>query len=149
MKNYGDLGGCYPPRPQAEVDNTLRDLHNSSYDTKAESNNFFLFIQNNSQFKDIAKTSLPPSMVISSSIVHVQGCSAAQIISKWQVSPFELSSCRSRLVSIFRLVLTPETVEMSAIFVFTTKTTQPGPQVFSINGVLTCMKAALLTSSVH
>ena len=103
MKNYGDLGGCYPPRPQAEVDNTLRDLHNSSYDTKAESNKFFLFIQNNSQFKDIAKTSLPPSMVISSSIVHVQGCSAPQIFSKQQMSPFELSSCFSRLVSIFRL----------------------------------------------
>ena len=65
------------------------------------------------------------------------------------MSPFELSSCCSRLVSIFRLVLTPETVEMSAIFVFTTKTTQPGPQVFSINGALTCMKAALLTSSIH
>ena len=31
MKNYGDLGGCYPSRP----DNTLPDLHNSSYDTKA------------------------------------------------------------------------------------------------------------------
>ena len=25
MKDYGDLGGCYPP-----------DLHNSAYDTKAE-----------------------------------------------------------------------------------------------------------------
>ena len=30
MKNNGDRGGCYPP------DNTLQDLHNSSYDTKAE-----------------------------------------------------------------------------------------------------------------
>ena len=27
MKNYGDLGGCYPPRPTASTDNTLRDLH--------------------------------------------------------------------------------------------------------------------------
>ena len=34
MKNYGDLGGCYP--------NTLRDLLNSSYDTKAEFNNCFI-----------------------------------------------------------------------------------------------------------
>ena len=31
MKNYGDRGGCYPSRPWAEADNTLRDLHNSSY----------------------------------------------------------------------------------------------------------------------
>ena len=32
MKNYGDRGGC----------NTLRDLHNSSYDTKTEFNNCFI-----------------------------------------------------------------------------------------------------------
>ena len=40
------------------------------------------------------------------------------------------------------------TSEMSAIFVFTTKTTQPRPQLFSVNGALTCKKAAFLTSSV-
>ena len=33
MKNYGDRGGRY---------NTLRVLHNSSYDTKAEFNNCFI-----------------------------------------------------------------------------------------------------------
>ena len=38
MKKYGDLGGCYP----AEADNTFQDLHNSSYDTKAEFNNCFI-----------------------------------------------------------------------------------------------------------
>ena len=32
--NY--LGGCYPPRPPASVDNTLLDLLNSSYPKKAE-----------------------------------------------------------------------------------------------------------------
>ena len=26
MKNYRDRGGCYPSRPYAEADNTLRDL---------------------------------------------------------------------------------------------------------------------------
>ena len=31
MKNSADLGGCYPPRLKAEVDDTLRDLQNSSY----------------------------------------------------------------------------------------------------------------------
>ena len=30
---------CHPQRPKAEVDNTLRDLQNSSYPTKAEFNN--------------------------------------------------------------------------------------------------------------
>ena len=45
MKNSAEQGGCYPQRPKAEVDNTLRDLQNSSYPTKAE-----LFIQNISPF---------------------------------------------------------------------------------------------------
>ena len=35
MKNSADQGGCYPQRPRAEVDNTLRDLQNSSYPKKA------------------------------------------------------------------------------------------------------------------
>ena len=39
MKNYGDGGGCYLSRPWAEVNNTLLDLHNSSYNTKVEFNN--------------------------------------------------------------------------------------------------------------
>ena len=30
MKNYADRGGSCPRRLKAEVDNTLRDLHNSS-----------------------------------------------------------------------------------------------------------------------
>ena len=33
MKNYADLGGCYPPQPSAS-DNTLLDLHHSSYHTQ-------------------------------------------------------------------------------------------------------------------
>ena len=41
MKNSADQGGCYPQRPKAEVDNTLRDLQNSSYPTKVEFNNWF------------------------------------------------------------------------------------------------------------
>ena len=42
MKNFADQGGCYPQRLKAEVDNTLRDLQNSSYLTKAEFNNCFI-----------------------------------------------------------------------------------------------------------
>ena len=42
MKNSADQGGCYPPRPTASVDNTLLDLQNSSYPTKAEFNNCFI-----------------------------------------------------------------------------------------------------------
>ena len=42
------------------------------------------------------------------------------------------------------MLFTLETSEMSAIFVFTSKTTQPRPQVFSVNGALTRKEAALL-----
>ena len=44
MKNSADQGECYPQRPKAEVDNTLRDLQKSSYPTKAEFNNCFIII---------------------------------------------------------------------------------------------------------
>ena len=40
----------------------------------------FLFIQNNSFFKNKAKTSLPASMLSLSSIVYVQVCPAPQIL---------------------------------------------------------------------
>ena len=37
MKNYGDLGGCYPPRSTASTDTTLLVLHNSLQDTQPHS----------------------------------------------------------------------------------------------------------------
>ena len=37
MKNSADLGGCYPPRPSALVDNILLDLQNSPYPTQPHS----------------------------------------------------------------------------------------------------------------
>ena len=43
MKNSADQGGCYTQRPKAKVDNTLRDLQNSSYPMKAEFNNNLLY----------------------------------------------------------------------------------------------------------
>ena len=50
MKNSAGRGESYPPRPKAEVDkkakaevdNTLRDLQNSSYPAKSEFNNCFI-----------------------------------------------------------------------------------------------------------
>ena len=39
MKNYGDRGGLVL---SVEADNTLRDLHNSSSDAKAEFNDCFI-----------------------------------------------------------------------------------------------------------
>ena len=34
VKNYADIGGCYPPRLKAEVNNILLNLHNSSHPTQ-------------------------------------------------------------------------------------------------------------------
>ena len=106
------------------------------------------FIQNNSQLKNIAKTCLPLSILIrtlcSSSIVHVQGCSAPQI-TKQQMSPFALSS-QLAVLAMFLAFISPSS---QPFFVFKTKTTQHRPQVFSVNAALTCKKAAPLTSSVH
>ena len=45
----------------------------------------------------------------------------------------------------FSLVLTLETSDVGPFFVFTTKTTQPRLQVFSVNSTLTCKNAAFLT----
>ena len=42
MKNSADQVECYPQRPKAEVNNTLRDLQYCSYTTKAEFNNCFI-----------------------------------------------------------------------------------------------------------
>ena len=105
-----------------------------------------LFIQNNSQFKHKAKTCLPPSMLSSPSIVHVQGFSAPQMFSKQQMSPFELCSCCSCHVFSYNFAqfLLLKRVKCPPFFVFTTKTTQPRPQVFSVNGALTCKNAAFL-----
>ena len=50
MKNSAGQGGCYPQRPKVKVDNTLQDLQNSSYSTKAVFNIALLFIQNISPF---------------------------------------------------------------------------------------------------
>ena len=42
MKNSADQVVCYLQKPKAEVDNTLRDLQNSSYPMKAKFNNCFI-----------------------------------------------------------------------------------------------------------
>ena len=41
MKNYADLGKWYLLRPKAEADNSIQEVHNSSYYTKAEFNIVF------------------------------------------------------------------------------------------------------------
>ena len=86
-QNYGDQGGCYRPITPFEISIILHMIR------KQNSIIVLLLIQNNSQFKNIANTSLPESMLSLSSIVYVQACPAPQIFSKQQMSPSELSSC--------------------------------------------------------
>ena len=103
-----------------------------------------LFIQNS--FKNKAKTCLPPLMLSSPSIVHGQDqcstCSAPQIFSKQQMLPFELCSCHVFSYNYFAQFLLLQRVKCPPFFVLTTKRTQPRPQVFSVNGALTCKNAA-------
>ena len=65
MKNYGDRGGCYMRITPYEISIILHVIR------KPNSIIVLLFIQNSSKFKNIAKTSLPASMLSLSSIVHV------------------------------------------------------------------------------
>ena len=121
---------------------------------KPNSITVLLFIQKNSQFKNIAKTCLPPSMFSSSSIVYVQVCPAPQIFSKQQMSPIELSSCCSCHVFsyFFAQFLLLKQVKCPPFFKFTTKTAQPRPQVLlgSCCGlyVVVCYKNNNLTTFI-
>ena len=70
MKNSADRGGCYPPRPKAEVDNTLRDLQNSSCPAIAEFNNCFIIHSNNSNFKNKLKMLISVDVKFTSIVHH-------------------------------------------------------------------------------
>ena len=135
IKNYGDRGGC-----EISIILHMRRKPNSII--------VLLSIQNNSQLKNKAKTCLPPLMLSSPSIVHIQGCSAPQLFSRHQMSPFELCSCCSCHVFSYSFAQFSllKTVKCPPSFLFTTKTTQPRPQVFSVNGALTCKNTVVLTS---
>ena len=93
-----------------------------------------LFIQNNSKFKNMAETYLPASMLNSSSIVYVEVCPVPQVFSKEQMSPPELSSCCfCHVFSYYSSCSSYSWQEWNVRhFFFTTKTTQPRPQVLSV-----------------
>ena len=61
MKNSAEQGGCHPQRPKAEVDNTLRDLQNPSYPTKAKFNNCFII---HSKYFPVLKRVSPISLFV-------------------------------------------------------------------------------------
>ena len=141
MKNYGDrreegiIRRGRRPRPitPSEISIILHMIR------KPNSIIVLLFTQNNSKFKNIAKTSLPASMLSLSSIVYVQVCLAPQIFSKQQMSPSEFSSCcvcyicfQPLFCLLTAVVLSHETGKVSATLVFTTKTIQSRPRSFRL-----------------
>ena len=74
MKNSAEQGGCYPQRPKAEVDNTLRDLQNSSYPTKKPNSIIaLLLIQNISPFLMSFAISLFVFLLIKNNIISSPG----------------------------------------------------------------------------
>ena len=63
------------------------------------------------------------------------------------------TSCLLAVLAMFLAIFWPSSYSWNEwnvrhFFKFTTKTTQPRPQVFSVNGALTCKNAAFLTSFV-
>ena len=120
---------------------------------KPNSITVLLFIQNNSKFKNIAKTCflIPPSIHRCS--VHLQQCTF-RFVQLRKYSPNSRcrpSSCLLAVLAVFLAIFWPTSYSWNEwnvrhFFKFTTKTTQPRPQVFSVNGALTCENAAFLTS---
>ena len=71
-----------------------------------------------------------------------------------QISRCRPLSCALAVLAMLSAIISPSSYSwnewnVSHFFVFTTKTTEPRPQVFSVNGALTGKKTALITSSVH
>ena len=116
----------------ASMDNIPRDLHNSSYDTKAEVNELFYY-----SFKIIPsiKTWLKHAYLHRSiDVKFIFNSARLGLFSSANI--LQIADVALRVVFLLFL----------PFFKFTTKTTHPYPQVFSVNGALTCKKAAFLTS---
>ena len=130
------------------ADNTLRDPHNSSYDTKAEFNNCFiihskLFLDLKTWLKhaylhrsiDVKFIFDSPRLGLSSSANIIQIADVLRVVFLLFLSCFFL----------FQFLLLKR-VKCPPFFKFTIKATQPRPQVFSVNGALTCKNDAFFTS---
>ena len=106
-----------------------------------------LFLQNNFKFKNklnhdnLGRCKFISIMHLYREVKEIKGCSGLQIYFKQQ-----MSSVFMLFLPCFQTIFRCETSKMFRHFVLTTKTTQPRPQVFTVNGSVTCNQAALLTS---
>ena len=103
------------------------------------------FIQNISYFKNIAKTCLPASMLSSSLIVTFR---FVQLRKYSPNSRCRLPSCLLTVFAMFLVIISPSSSCSSYSwnewngrhFFFTSKTSQPRSQAFSVDGALTCRR---------
>ena len=132
MKNSADRGGCCPPRLKTQAP-AIAEFNNKLL--------YYSFKIINSNFKNKLKM-LTSANVKFTSKVHLfweiqqtEVCSGLQIYSKQQMLSIKLTS---RCSCCFQRIFHHETSTISAQqfrhFVQTTKTTQPCPQVSSVNG---------------
>ena len=90
MKNSADLGGCYPPRPSASVDNALLDLQNSSYPTQPH-----LIIANSTRPKFVASVNFP----IIRSAFAMQTARAIKIVMRAHNKGFDVPFLRVQMTA--------------------------------------------------
>ena len=102
MKNYGDRGGCYMRITPYEISIILHVIR------KPNSIIVLLFIQNNSQFKNMAKTCLPPS--IHRCYVHLRQCTFRVVqLRKYSAnSRCRPSSCILAVLAMFLAIISPK-----------------------------------------
>ena len=131
MKNYGDRGGCYPSRPSSEISIILHMIR------KPNSIIVLLFIQNNSQFKNMAKTCLPPSIHLR--YVHLQRSSSQCTFRFVQLRRQPPNSRRRPSSCLLSIILHMIRKPNSIIFYYSFKI---------IPSLKTCLKHAYLHRSI-
>ena len=146
MKDYADIGGCYPPRPSitpSEICIILPILRKQNLLIA------LLFIQNNSQFKNKLKHSY-----LRRCYFHLDSaCSEDKGLFR-SANILQIADVVRRIVFLvcFWTIVRRETSKMFrqlfGHFSFHNQNNSICPQVFWVNSALTCNCAALLTSSV-
>ena len=148
MKNYGDRGEAGVIRrgriTPSEISIILYMIR------KPNSIIVLLFIQNNSQFKKWLKHAYLHRFI---DVQFIFDSARLGIFSSTNVR--QIADVALRVVFLlfspcfcynFPQFLLFKRVKCPTFFVFTTKTTQPRPQIFSVKSALTCKNAALFTS---
>ena len=115
MKNSADQGECYPQRPKDEVDNILRDLQNSSYPSRAEFNNCFIF---HSKYLPVLKKFLVISLFVFSGTKRFNNLQRAALLTAFLRHRFNILQRAALLTSWFNTVGQQQLVMVNYACVF-------------------------------